>query len=481
MNHIYFENPSSYPGQEESPKRVFSEGTSPALLRQFMDYLDRNRGRIKSVTLCLYLYNNPKLDLFLKQLAQQGIDVTVISIPLAGYDNQGTSDVYDLDTMRPTAYRQTKMDYARCIYQQAKQGNYRNFHLCIFPHVYVRSTRMRSFSRGEYPYSLHIKMAYIAFQDKPGTICMSSSNFALRDEVKDDFLLFVEDDRGLCQCTEQFLERMKQYAPRIYHFDENGDHLHFRIRKEPPVATRDLYYLAPFYDNAQAMAERRLCELIRGARERIYICAQHICAYNYRVPMQFSSTPMEPVHPGFLADVIAKAKEGLKVSCLSQTFVDAAGNTLPGCRAPLNTQAFQEFITKINESENAAYDINSSVHSKFLVVDDTVVLTTCNFTPTQFIYLDKVELPAIPYSGIHSEVGMFLFLQDADLARKLIANFQDIHSRRDTIHYKAAGTVLCPICNSPMVKRRRKSDGAQFWGCSKYPQCRGTRRIENGA
>ncbi len=38
--------------------------------------------------------------------------------------------------------------------------------------------------------------------------------------------------------------------------------------------------------------------------------------------------------------------------------------------------------------------------------------------------------------------------------------------------------ILCPKCNSLMVKRTAKTGknkGSQFWGCSQYPQCHGTR------
>lgn len=38
----------------------------------------------------------------------------------------------------------------------------------------------------------------------------------------------------------------------------------------------------------------------------------------------------------------------------------------------------------------------------------------------------------------------------------------------------------CPIFTADMVKRTAKkgaSAGSQFWGCSKYPACRGTRTI----
>ena len=35
----------------------------------------------------------------------------------------------------------------------------------------------------------------------------------------------------------------------------------------------------------------------------------------------------------------------------------------------------------------------------------------------------------------------------------------------------------CPKCGAPMVLRTRRSDGGTFWGCSRYPSCRGIRNI----
>ena len=40
----------------------------------------------------------------------------------------------------------------------------------------------------------------------------------------------------------------------------------------------------------------------------------------------------------------------------------------------------------------------------------------------------------------------------------------------------AEKTPRCPICDEPMVKRKGKF--SDFWGCSKYPVCKGTRNIE---
>ena len=38
----------------------------------------------------------------------------------------------------------------------------------------------------------------------------------------------------------------------------------------------------------------------------------------------------------------------------------------------------------------------------------------------------------------------------------------------------------CPLCGKPMIKRMAKkgmNSGKEFWSCSGYPECNGTRRI----
>ena len=36
---------------------------------------------------------------------------------------------------------------------------------------------------------------------------------------------------------------------------------------------------------------------------------------------------------------------------------------------------------------------------------------------------------------------------------------------------------ICPRCGGPLVLRTAKSTGRQFWGCSKYPKCKFTKKI----
>lgn len=36
----------------------------------------------------------------------------------------------------------------------------------------------------------------------------------------------------------------------------------------------------------------------------------------------------------------------------------------------------------------------------------------------------------------------------------------------------------CPKCSGPMVRRANRQTGSQFWGCTAYPRCRGTRAAD---
>jgi len=45
---------------------------------------------------------------------------------------------------------------------------------------------------------------------------------------------------------------------------------------------------------------------------------------------------------------------------------------------------------------------------------------------------------------------------------------------------KTGDSPACPVCGKPMIKRMAKkgvNSGKEFWSCSGYPQCNGTRKI----
>lgn len=46
---------------------------------------------------------------------------------------------------------------------------------------------------------------------------------------------------------------------------------------------------------------------------------------------------------------------------------------------------------------------------------------------------------------------------------------------------KQEGAPECPECGKPMARRKARSGknvGGEFWGCTGYPECTGTREVE---
>ncbi|WP_165854902.1 DNA topoisomerase 3 [Marinobacter sp. JSM 1782161] len=65
-----------------------------------------------------------------------------------------------------------------------------------------------------------------------------------------------------------------------------------------------------------------------------------------------------------------------------------------------------------------------------------------------------------------------------DQIRELLAPLRDGTTMGGTTHWAPEQTgVHCPQCRSPM--REREGKFGRFWACSRYPQCRGTRPIED--
>lgn len=78
---------------------------------------------------------------------------------------------------------------------------------------------------------------------------------------------------------------------------------------------------------------------------------------------------------------------------------------------------------------------------------------------------------------VHKESGKLVWE-----GRKVLrtAGYLDNMRERCREAWKVAsnGLAKCPICESVMVVRKNKKTGDEFYGCCKYPSCRGTRRVK---
>lgn len=41
--------------------------------------------------------------------------------------------------------------------------------------------------------------------------------------------------------------------------------------------------------------------------------------------------------------------------------------------------------------------------------------------------------------------------------------------------------TTCPECGGKMISRKNASTGQRFWGCKRYPECKGTRNTDGEA
>ena len=124
--------------------------------------------------------------------------------------------------------------------------------------------------------------------------------------------------------------------------------------------------------------------------------------------------------------------------------------------------------------------------SRIQVLNVVVFIGDCRF---------KTPMPPAVVKGVSGLVGFIrskraIVIDDAELPR-LVAEIQAARLERgyetDRAHVRNVrrqmaerrqNTGACPLCGGVMVGRTNKSTGERFLGCTRYPECKGTRRVE---
>ena len=356
------------------------------------------------------------------------------------------------------------------VYQDIVTSESPFYHLFMFPHIYVRSKSFSNFSRGKLPYSLHAKGMFIKFKNGGGITSILSSNLAACDTVKNEILVMDE-------LREEELERTAKFYGRLI---ENSilltkDNVNLSYEDSLTYNVKGFYnceglFMAPFIKDSPSIIDKRLSKYVECAENRIYLSGQHIACDDG------DNTIAE--NPQILKSIFEKAgTRGVDVHCLSQTYVDTNGDDHRQNK-PQNDKAFRRFTAAVDSVEGMEYIVNRDIHAKFLVIDNTAVITTFNFTPTQFIYkqidIDEFEFDkSMSYHGIHAEVGIAIVIQNEELCNRLIGFFEMIKKSRKTYIHKRR---KCPECNNGEMKLKRGNYGF-FLGCTNYPACRKTENI----
>ena len=100
------------------------------------------------------------------------------------------------------------------------------------------------------------------------------------------------------------------------------------------------------------------------------------------------------------------------------------------------------------------------------------VVTSGTFTAEAKAFADGLNVTLMDGQRLF---GMVQQARQARASKK--GNVESIAEIQSTAHPSAQS---CPVCASSMVKRTAKKGanaGSQFWGCAKYPGCRGTRAM----
>ncbi len=436
---IFFDNPTKYPGKYD----FHVKGGSPKLLDELISMIEENKKEIVEINLAWYLFNNIVLHQYLKKISKEDIIVNVITIPLEGFDNNNPKKL-KLESGKLSNRSYTKYDLAKKIFKEIFFSNdFPNYNILFFPHIYVRSRHVNKFSRGKLPYSLHLKAGYIK-KRKGEIITVSSSNMALRDLVKYESLLIIEDEHAYNNSFEEFFTELKKNSINIKKYSSklNTANIDYPIVASPN--NHKSFFSAPFYYNSANELESELLSIISNAKKEVIICAQHLAAFNYEFQSQHhSATKKNITRQGILGEILEIAQKGIKVTCLSQTFAPPASLESKyknhRFRTPSNTSNFKNFISELEKVNGTNYFVNESIHSKFIIVDHLVIYCTYNFTPTQFIFLDSVKIdnfvnmPDMSYKGVHCEVSAHVIINDKGIYQSLYNHVTEIVNDDSTV------------------------------------------------
>jgi hypothetical protein len=435
----FFDSPEKYDNSV-----FYQQGGSPGLLAGFIQFIEERKDSITEVNLCWYLFNNRILYDYLVGLSERGIQVNVITIPLEGYDNSNPKKLVNLETGNKSEEKFTKYDSAKNIFNEVFHNTtFGGFNIYFFPHIYLRSRYIKPFSRGAMPYSLHIKAGFIKKKDGFAAL-LSSSSLAVRDLVKHESMIMVEDEKAFQLPMQKFFMDMFKACIPIKNFTTEFNTGRNDYQLKTDVNNFAAHFTAPFYFDSPHKLEERVIKLIKKAKNRIIIGAQHLAAYNYEFKSKYHSKVFgDKIRKGIIGEIVEKAAEGLEIIFLSQTFSppeEYAGH-FKGFyfREPSNKKYFSKLISELAKLKSVKYFVNEDLHLKFIIIDETLIYSSYNYTPTQFIYLDKVDIkefahmPDKSYKGQHCEVSGHFVVNDKETVRKFEENVEFIMGLKNTM------------------------------------------------
>lgn len=444
-----------------SERKNYQWGSSMELLKKFIDFLDKEADNISEIYLSMRMYNNGVLHEKMEAFANRGIKVTVISIPLIGYSDGYPGKIYKYETGDSYRDNATKYSLAEEIYKDIEKLNSENYILRIFDHTYVG--KFSNYARYA-QFSLNTNSIYIKYKDGRKTVTgLTSSNLAVKDKPVAAFMLLVENSPASRETTEKFFSNLLKYSVKPSDWQDSHPDYCYEMETADDGDDENIemnYFTAPFILNSPIKIEQKITDIISNARERIYICAEELTAFNYR-------DINGEKRSGILGAIIEKCKrfeqsgQRIEVKCLSRTYVNLCGPWY-GSRKPKYSDNFKSLIRKVNQFRSCSYSVNKYVNAKFIVVDNIIIVGTSDYTPTEFLYGDVEDnFRYISYRGKCSEVTHYIIIEDSGLSEQLIRFFNEIIARSDTYVHGTAD-VGTGTWNGEKVKYEKVWKGHTF-------------------
>jgi len=389
---VYNRIPESY------NTRGYPNGSNQELFLDTIIELGENREEIEEVHLALYLFNNRNLFQSLSECAWSGARVTVTSLPLSGYDSR-------------------KIAEAKKLYAKIVEDD--EISLKIFPHMY--SWYGARYAGGGASYSFHIKTGLIEYKNGSQKVFVSSGNYAPGDPTHSETAIFIEsvDNSHILKPFSKFFNEVEKRAIDFKEYHDHTSHLepvyqrlvdfsfiggskHVNFSDGLPS---NFVFSAPFIKmnglGSNHYAREKIIELISNARHRLLLCAQH-------------SHDIKPFDgykgPTIIGTLIEKkrANPDIDVRVLKQ--VSSSG---------LADKRRAAFVEGHLHYSSIPQKVNRLVHDKFIVADDVVLITSANFTATQFGWGDRRMEFRTPTGDIKKvekiiELGNNLFDNDSN-------------------------------------------------------------------
>lgn len=349
-----------------SKTKKHTDGSCPPLLDRLLDELNG----AKHIYFSSFLFNNSRLFNYLENLATEGCKVKVFSLPLNGYGDRKYN-------MVNSKKKVSAKSAAKPIYKKIYNG-IPNFSLCVFPHQYLWY-RVR-YAGGGLPYSLHAKVVFVDAGRRKKKCIITSCNFATSDPPHSENMLVMENNASATKAFKHFFGTLSSRSIDLakYNSAYKGPEDDFmftvsstNLRKKDLIGG-NCFFTAPFYkyagEGSPHFVSRRITKALGDAKKRVWVCVQH-----------FHDVKSYDHESGSLVRSIAEVKKRNKKLDLKVLKQGPHTGLQDKSRAAI-AETYYHYVL------NSPIRFNKLVHDKFIIIDDKIVISTANFTPTQFAW-----------------------------------------------------------------------------------------------